>query len=176
MLTKSHQGRAERVKPTAAFTRRGPRFHDFQRPVACRKPKRRTPNPPPYCCGAPPPPTTFATNARNPVSFQCCFLRRTPPCPCDCCPICHCCPALRSVSPSIHNDSSVMDLLENLVGPGSGFSSPLAVILCGAGLVLGTCVFPVFWMRGARSRGPDCRPDEPLQGGQCFYDILLQIP
>lgn len=50
-----------------------------------------------------------------------------------------------------------MDLLEKLVGEGTG-----GLILCGALLVLGTCVLPMCaGMRVPRQGGEKCRPDEP---------------
>ncbi|CAM9589741.1 unnamed protein product [Ectocarpus sp. 6 AP-2014] len=50
-----------------------------------------------------------------------------------------------------------MDLLEKLVGEGAG-----GLILCGALLVLGTCVLPMCaGIRVPRQDGEKCRPDEP---------------
>ncbi|CAM9360316.1 unnamed protein product [Pylaiella littoralis] len=60
-----------------------------------------------------------------------------------------------------------MDFLDKLVGPDSGLFSPLPVVLVGACVVLGTCFFPAFRLvQDVQSRGPDCRPDEPLQGAR----------
>lgn len=61
-----------------------------------------------------------------------------------------------------------MDILERLLVQASGFSAPLSTIVCGACLILGTCLLPVCRMRGNhRSIGPECRPDEPLDGREC---------
>lgn len=65
-----------------------------------------------------------------------------------------------------------MDFVEKFVDQASGFSSPLSMVICGACLILATCVLPVFRMRSNHlTIGPECRQDEPLDGRECV--VLL---
>ena len=59
-------------------------------------------------------------------------------------------------------------MLERLMGHDTGLVSPLFVF-SGACFILGTCVLPVLRMRrdNVKATGPDCRPDEPLEGSKC---------